>query len=231
MKSLCIIPARGGSKRIPRKNIRLLAGRPLLCWAIQAAQDSQLFSAVMVSTDDAEIAKISRDAGADVPFLRSAETANDFASTASVMREVLERYGDTMQQRFEVACCLYPTAALVSARRLIEGADLLNKDPGLETVMSVQRYRHPIERAFRMEGSYIQAVNTAMQSVRTQDLKPAFHDAGQFYWFRVESFMNRGCIVGPRCAPVFLDTLEAVDLDSEEDWSLLERVKQLGLRP
>lgn len=224
MKALCIIPARGGSKRIPRKNIRPLHGRPLLAWVVAAAREAGCFDEVMVSTDDAEVAALARDCGAAVPFPRLPATATDHATTTDVLREVLAGYTSRGQGPFDLACCVYPAAALLQPEHLRTGHDLLLTDPALDSVMAVQAYRHPIERAYRLRDGFVQAVDPRQHAVRTQDLLPAYHDAGQFYWFRPARLAATGKVLGDRCAPVVLESWEAVDLDEEADWQFLERL-------
>lgn len=227
MKSICIIPARGGSKRIPSKNVRPLRGKPIIAYPIAAALASGSFDKVMVSTDDAEIAKIAMEYGAQVPFLRSPATSDDHSPTAAVVREVLADYAELGQRDFEAVCCLYPTAALVGPHKLCEGLQQLVADQSLDTTMSVQTYSHPIERAFRLRDGLLTPVDPATQQIRTQDLLPAYHDAGQFYFFRTGPFLVRGCMVGPSCAPITLAAWEAADVDHESDWQWLERLMQL----
>ena len=222
MKTVCIIPARGGSKRIPRKNVRSLHGRPLVAWTIAVAQRSGLFDEIMVSTDDYEIAAHALAAGAAVPFLRSAQLSDDHAPTAAVMREVLDAYAASGEDAFTTVCCLYATSALLQPERLREGLRRLADDPSLDSVLSVQAYGHPIERAYRLRDGLIAPADPAKQLVRTQDFEPAFHDAGQFYFFRANGLRARGWMVGPRSAPVMLSAWEAIDLDTEADWQLLE---------
>ncbi len=223
MPAVCIIPARGGSQRVPRKNIRPLAGRPLLAWTVETALASQLFATVMVSTDDSEIAEIARAAGAEVPFLRSAASASHVASTVEVLDEVLRAYAQISQQ-FAIGCCLYPAAVLVTAAKLRQGALQLEQDAALDGVLSMLPYSHPIERAFRIRDGYAGMIDESVRLTRTQDLEPAYHDAGQFYWFRPDRMLTTGRLLGDRCAPVLLERWEAVDLDSEADWRMLERL-------
>ena len=224
MTTVCIIPARGGSKRIPRKNIRPLHGRPLLGWAVAAAREAGCFDEVMVSTDDAEVAAIARDCGATVPFPRLPATATDHATITDVLREVLAGYAGRGRGPFDLVCCVYPTAVLLQSEHLRAGRDLLLADPTLDGVMAVQVYRHPVERAYRMRDGLVQAVDPRQHAVRTQDLPPAYHDAGQFYWFRPSRLAATGKVLGERCAPVLLEPWEAVDLDEEADWQFLERL-------
>lgn len=222
-KALCLIPARGGSKRIPRKNIRPLHGRPLLGWVIAAAQGAGCFDEVMVSTDDVEIAAVARDCGASVPFLRQPATAGDHATTTDVIREVLDSYA-TQGDKFDLVCCVYATAALLRPEHLFTGYRRLLDDAALDSVMAVQAYRHPIERAYRMNNGVVWQVDSRQHAVRTQDIELAYHDAGQFYWFRSKRFASTGRVLGERCAPVVLEAWEAVDLDNEADWQFLERL-------
>ena len=224
MRALCIIPARGGSKRIPRKNVRPLAGRPLLTWPLEQAIAAGIFAEIIVSTEDAEIAEIAVAAGASVPFLRSAVTAGDHASTTAVVEEVLARCAENRVQAFDLICCLYPTAALVRAEHLRTGYELLARESSLDSCLSVQAYRHPVERVLRVRAGRVAAADPAMIARRTQDLEPAFHDAGQFYWCRPEALAANGCLLGQACAPILLSPWEAVDLDTEADWEWLERL-------
>lgn len=226
MRSLCILPARGGSKRIPRKNVRLLAGRPLLTWPLEQAQLSGVFSEIMVSTDDTEIARIAVEAGAKVPFIRSAETSHDHATTTAVIDEVLAYYSER-GECFDLICCLYPTAALVRAEHLRAGYELLAGDAQLDSCLSVQAYGHPIERALRVNAGRVVPVDPTALGRRTQDLAPAFHDAGQFYWCRPEALAANRRLLGKACAPVQLSAWEAVDLDTERDWAWLERLLKI----
>lgn len=224
MKTLALIPARGGSKRIPRKNIRLLHGRPLLGWAVAAAQGAGCFDEIMVSTDDAEIAAVAREAGAAVPFARRPATATDHATTTDVIREVLADYAVRGRGAFDLVCCIYPTAALLTPAHLRRGHELLLGDAAADSVMAVQHYRHPIERAYRRRDGAMQPVDPRQHAVRTQDLEPAYHDAGQFYWFKAQRLAATGSVLGDRCLPLVLEAWEAVDLDSEADWQFLERL-------
>lgn len=221
-RPLCIIPARGGSKRIPRKNIRPLHGCPLLGWTISLAKGCGVFGEVIVSTDDEEIASVAKRFGASVPFRRSAENSGDTVSTTAVIFEVLESCRNATGLRPAVACCLYPGAVLVSADSLRKGYELLAADERFDSCISVQRFRHPIERALKTSGGILLPLNEEAMAMRTQDLEPKFHDAGQFYWFKTRFLRDNQRLLGKRCAPVVLDANEAVDLDTLEDWRLLE---------
>jgi len=226
VKALCIIPARGGSKRIPRKNVRLFAGRPIIAYPIDAALQSGCFDEVMVSTDDAEIATVARDCGAVVPFVRSAENSTDYAGSNDVFAEVLQRYA-AAGRKFEFACGIYPTAALLTPARLREGLERLQSDETLTTVLPVQRFSFPIQRAVALRNGRVTMFQPEHFKSRSQDLEPAFHDAGQWYWLRVEAFLRTRELMGPNCAALVLSEREAQDIDNEEDWVAAEMKYQL----
>ena len=221
MRTICIIPARGGSKRIPLKNVKPMLGIPIIARAIAIARSAECFDEVFVSTDDSEIAAIARDHGASVPFLRSPETSGDFATPSSVVGEVLTRLADT-GHTYSLGCCLYPTSALLRPERLGEGRDALLKHPAAETAASVLVFSHPIQRALRIREGLLEWVDIEAASRRTQDLEPHYHDAGQFYWFKVPVFMQKRTLLRGVVAPVPLSPLEAWDIDTEEDWKTVE---------
>ena len=220
MSSIAIIPARGGSKRIPRKNIKDFLGKPIIAYSIEAAFESQLFEEVMVSTDDEEIATIAQKYGAKVPFLRSAETANDIATTAAVLEEVLLHYKD-QGIKFDYGCCIYPTAPLVNAISLKQ-AFLLLKEQNHETVMPVLRYGYPIWRSLKLENGKASMNWPEHLNSRSQDLPAAFHDAGQFYFFNVDLFMQSKSLFTSNSGAIELSEIEAQDIDNLTDWKLAE---------
>lgn len=218
---LAVIPARGGSKRIPRKNIRTFAGRPILSWPIKAALDTRLFDAVMVSTDDEEIAAIARDADADVPFLRSAVSANDHASLLDVLAEVVENYRQRGED-FDTVCCLLPTAALVTADRLRLGHDMFATGE-FDSVFPVVRFLAPIQRALRRsDEGMISMLQPEHYRSRSQDLEPAYHDAGQFYWMSSQACVDRTPTFAGRAGGIVIDETEVQDIDTDVDWRLAE---------
>jgi pseudaminic acid cytidylyltransferase len=221
MNSLCIIPARGGSKRIPRKNIRSFNGRPIIAYPITAALESGCFDEVMVSTDDEEIADVARSCGAMVPFLRSAKNAGDYAGSEEVFHEVILRYRD-LGHKITLACGLYPTAALVTPAQLKRGRELLAADEQLTAVLPLQRFSSPIQRALMMRGGRAPMMQPEHYNSRSQDLEPAYHDAGQWYWMRVEKFLSTKELLGPNCAGLELSAMEVQDIDNEDDWRLAE---------
>lgn len=189
MKSIAIITARGGSKRIPRKNIRPFLGKPILEYSIAAALQTGLFEEVMVSTDDAEIAQIAQQAGAKVPFFRSEETANDFATTADVIAEVLTTYAQTGKE-FQAACCIYPTAPFVTANILSTAMQLLEQEQA-DCVIPVVRFSFPPQRGVIINNNKITPKWPENMAKRSQDLEPLYHDCGQFYCLNVERFLQQ----------------------------------------
>jgi N-acylneuraminate cytidylyltransferase len=220
MKSLAIIPARGGSKRIPRKNIRLFAGEPIIAFAIRKAIGSGLFDRIIVSTDDEEIAAISRSCGAEVPFLRTEKSASDTATTAEVLEEVLLNLA-AQGETFDCACCIYPTVPLLPVSSLAEGCEKLSSGR-LDAVISVCRFSHPVQRSLKITGETVSFVWPENRSVRSQDLEPYFHDAGQFYWFRTAAFLREKQLFMEKTGCVELAERYVQDIDNPEDWLLAE---------
>ena len=219
MKNICIIPARGGSKRIPRKNIKPFLGKPIIAYSIEAALKSGLFDEVMVSTDDEIIASIARQYGANVPFLRSEKASNDYAGTEDVIFEVLDCYKEKGHV-FDNFCCLYSTAPFVTAENLKRCYDIL--DDQIDSSFSVVEFSYPIQRSQIMDGSRIKMAFPEYYDARTQDLVKHYHDAGQFYVSKVEAFYKYKSLWGPNTAPLVLSELEVQDLDTMTDWQLAE---------
>jgi N-acylneuraminate cytidylyltransferase len=219
-KNLCIIPARGGSKRIPRKNIKSFKGEPIIAYSIKAALVSKLFDEVMVSTDDLEIAEIAKSYGASVPFLRREENSNDFATTADVLIEVLNSYKKEGRE-FDHICCIYPTAPFVSSTRLIEGFDMLAN--GADSVLPILSFEYPIWRSFKvnenncLEYNWKENINS-----RSQDLPTAYHDAGQWYWVNCNKLKENGSMIFDTTRGMHLSPFEAHDIDTLADWKLAE---------
>lgn len=227
MKALAIIPARGGSKRLPDKNIRDFAGKPMLAWSVEAALESGLFETVMVSTDSEAVAAVARDAGASVPFLRSAETAGDHAILLDVMAEVVGRY-EADGQRFERLCCILPTAPLLRAETLTHAAGVMDQG-GFDTVFPVVAFGYPIQRALRRDAEGLTAMRQPEHyASRSQDLEPAFHDAGQFYWMTRQACLTKQPMFAGRAGSFVIDEMEAQDIDTLTDWRLAELKKQLA---
>ncbi len=220
MASVAIITARGGSKRIPRKNIKEFLGKPIICYSIEAALKSGIFDTVMVSTDDEEIADIARKAGAEVPFFRSAETANDYATTADVVAEVLKNY-EAQGQRFEEACVIYPTAPFLTAKALYEAMEILRKEQ-TDSVLPVVKFSFPPQRCVVINDGRLVPKWPECMPMRSQDLEPYYHDCGQFYCIRVESFMEQKKMVMEHTAPFIQDEINVQDIDTLEDWQIAE---------
>ena len=219
---IAIIPARGGSKRIPRKNVRDFHGKPMIAWPIAAAKASGLFGHVIVSTDDDEIAEIAREAGAETPFVRPPELSDDYAGTIDVVVHALDwAVGDGLE--VEAACCLYATAAFVAPDDMAASRRQMNDN--CDYSFAAVRYGHPPQRAFtRAEDGSPQLFQTEHRGTRTQDLPPVFHDAGQFYWGSRAAWTERRVIFGPRTRFVELPPERAVDIDNPEDWARAERL-------
>jgi N-acylneuraminate cytidylyltransferase len=221
MANLAIITARGGSKRIPRKNIRPFLGKPIIAYAIEAARQSGLFSEVMVSTDDPEIADIARRYGATIPFLRSASTADDFATTADVLLEVLTQY-EQQYQLFDFACCIYPTAPFITASLLANAFDQVSTQ-GFDTVYPVQAFGFPVQRAVGLNAEQrVHWLQPEHQSTRSQDLEKAYHDSGQFYFFNVAAFQKNRQLISDNAGAIVISEMQAHDIDTEEDWQVAE---------
>ena len=220
MKTLAVITARGGSKRIPRKNIKEFLGKPILAYSIQAALESGVFDEVMVSTEDAEIAGIAKAQGAKVPFFRSSESANDYATTADVLLEVLEQYKG-IGMEFDYVCCIYPTAPFVTAEKLKKAMALLTGE-GADSLLAVVRFSFPPQRSVVIKDGLVQFKWPEHMLTRSQDLEPFYHDAGQFYCVRTESFLEQRKLVMEKTVPMVLPESEVQDIDTEEDWKIAE---------
>jgi len=223
---LALIPARGGSKRIPGKNIRSFCGKPILAYSIQTAQASGLFDRILVSTDSADIAEVARQYGAEVPFLRSARNADDHAGLLSVIQEVVEQLQATGDVYSEV-CCLLATAPLVTASSLQQAHALFLKE-GYDSVFPMVRFGYPIQRALSLSPSgAVSMLQPEFYSYRSQDLPSAFHDAGQFYWLRPAACFAAGRLFTDHSGGIEISELAAQDIDNETDWALCELKYQL----
>lgn len=218
--NLCIIPARGGSKRILRKNIKNFLGKPIIAYSIEAALKSGLFSEVMVSTDDKEIADVALEYGAKIPFFRSEKNSDDFATTIDVLREVVSEY-EKLGQVFPNLCCIYATAPFVSSEKIEQAYYKLVKC-NYDSILPVMKFSYPLQRSFKMrEGSRIEYNYPRFKSMRSQDLETAYHDAGQFYWMKKE-LLNTESIITENTGAVVISELEGQDIDDETDWKLAE---------
>lgn len=219
--AICIIPARGGSKRIPRKNIRPFLGRPIITYAIDAALQAACFDEVMVSTDDEEIARIAVGRGAAVPFMRSAANSDDHSTFMDAVHEVLERYRE-LGRHFELCCCVYPTAALALPDHLKAGWEHLQADPKLVAAIPVLPFRYPIQRAVRIVDGRMEMFQPEHYFSRSQDLEDAYHDAGQWYWMRAGQVTGQSRLLAPCTAAVVISDMDAQDIDIEDDWRIAE---------
>lgn len=214
---IAVIPARGGSKRIPRKNIRNFAGRPIIAWSIEAAARSGCFHRIIVSTDDAEIASVARQCGAETPFMRPPELADDHAGTLPVMHHAVQWMVDAGMEP-QQACCIYATAPFVQAEDIRRGLEVLEHG-GCDYAFSVTRYPSPIQRALRLsDAGRIGMFQPEYFDCRSQDLEEAFHDAGQFYWGRAKAWLSEKTIFSADAAPVLLPRHRVEDIDTQEDW-------------
>ena len=220
MRRLAIITARGGSKRIPKKNIREFCGKPILAYSIEAALESGLFDHVMVSTDSGEIAEIAKKYGAEVPFFRSETTSGDFATTNDVLAEVLAEY-EKLGMHFDVACCIYPTAPFVTAEKLKTAVEQLEASDA-DTLIPVVSFSYPPQRAMVVEKERLVFKYPEYLDSRSQDLQPHYHDVGQFYVFRTDRFaVNKKLMVGD-ILPFIVSEMEVQDIDNLTDWKIAE---------
>ena len=230
-KSIAIIPARGGSKRIPRKNIKPFLSVPIIRYSIDAALQSNCFDEVMVSTDDQEIADFAMTCGAKIPFFRSEKSSNDFASTIDVLEEVIDEYRKNGDE-FTYLCCIYPTAPFINAEKLRNGMDLLIKT-GADCVLPVSRFSYPIQRSLKIEDGKVFMIWPENYPARSQDLMPAYHDCGQFYLLRTQSMLEQKSLYPENTIPIITSSLEVQDIDNEEDWLIAEMkyrlLKKIGI--
>lgn len=219
--NLCVIPARGGSRRIEKKNVRLFLGKPIIAYSIGAALQSGCFQEVMVSTDDPQIADLARQLGASVPFLRSAETSGDTAGLAEVLLEVLSRYGRAGRQ-FGIASCVLATAPFLDASDLTAAMGTLIP-ARCDGIVSVCRYSYPIQRSLVERGERLHMRWPKHYRSRSQDLEPSYHDAGQFYIVRTEAFLRQRRLFLRQMLKYELPETRVQDIDTEEDWKMAEQ--------
>lgn len=218
--AIAIITARGGSKRIPRKNIKEFCGKPILQYSIEAALASGIFDEVMVSTDDEEIAQVAKAAGANVPFMRSEKTSNDYATTADVLMEVVEEYQKAGQQ-FDYICCIYPTAPFVTAEKL-QKAFFIIKEQNAAQLKPVIAYSFPPQRCEVIRDGKLEMLHPEHRNTRSQDLEAYYHDCGQFYFYDTKELIKGKGTIVENVIPMVLSELEVQDIDNETDWKLAE---------
>lgn len=220
MASIAIITARGGSKRIPKKNIKEFCGKPIIAYSIEAALNSRKFDEVMVSTDSQEIADIAVKHGAAVPFFRKKKTSGDFATTADVLNEVLDTYGQR-KQYFELICCIYPTAPFITGEKLQVAVKRL-EDSNAYSLVPVVRFGYPPQRAFTLQNGMLKYQHPEYEKARSQDLEPIYHDCGQFYLCKTEAFKRYGSLITPKTIPFIVPDEEVQDIDNDSDWNMAE---------
>lgn len=214
---VAIIPARGGSKRIPRKNIKYFHGKPMIAYSIEAARDSGCFDRIIVSTDDDEIAEVAKKYGADVPFVRPENLSNDYAGTTPVIQHATNWLIENNYNP-EVICCLYATAPFITVDAIKKGLELLTNNSA-SYAFSATSYAFPIQRAFKIKNSLgVEMFDPDKFNTRSQDLEEAYHDAGQFYWGTKEAWLTGKVIFGPESIPVILSRHQVQDIDTPEDW-------------
>lgn len=227
MTNICVIPARGGSKRIPGKNIKPFFGKPMIAWSINAAMNSDIFDRIIVSTDDPEIAFVSKKYGASVPFIRPSELSGDFIGTAPVVNHAINNLVVDDFEGHDI-CCLYATAPFVTADLLRKGLHLLRSNSARSFVFTATEYPYPIQRALKFDASKssVSMFNPDMYNMRSQDLEPAYHDAGQFYWANAQSWLNSQNQFEDSI-PLLLPRWDVQDIDTESDWNYAEKLFSL----
>lgn len=218
---VAVIPARGGSKRIPRKNIKEFCGKPMIAWSIEAAKASGCFDRIIVSTDDEEIAEVARQWGAETPFVRPDELSNDYAGTIPVISHAVE-WLESSGAELEQACCLYATAPFVQPEDLKQGLEQL-LDGSCDYAFSVTSFAFPIQRAIRLtQNNHVEMFQPDHFNTRSQDLEEAYHDAGQFYWGKASAWRNETPLFSEGSAAVILPRERVQDIDTAEDWARAE---------
>ncbi len=224
MSAIAIIPARGGSKRIPRKNVRPFCGKPMITWSIEAVFAAGVFDAVVVSTDDQEIATVAKSLGAEVPFVRPADLCDDHTATMPVIAHAI-RWWEQNRGPLEFCCCVYATAPFLRPKYLRQGFDILREKPNADFAFSVTTYAFPIYRSLQItRDGLVRMFWPENELKRSQDLPEACHDAGQFYWGRREAFLGDKGLLTTKAYPVFLPRHLVQDIDTPEDWERAERM-------
>jgi N-acylneuraminate cytidylyltransferase len=221
MKNIAIIPARGGSKRIPRKNIREFCGSPIIKYSIEAAISSKCFDEIIVSTDDEEISQIAKKYGAKVPFLRSKKNSDDYSGTQDVLLEVISKYQE-LGKNYDYLCCIYPTAPFVTAKKLISAMQALKTNKYYDCVLPVVKYSYPIQRSLKIDDGKLIMNWPENYSKRSQDLESTYHDAGQFYLTKTSNFLENKSLFTKKTLPIIISETEVQDIDNEEDWKIAE---------
>jgi pseudaminic acid cytidylyltransferase len=218
MSNICIIPARGGSKRIPRKNIKSFLGKPIIAYSIKAAIESKIFDEIIVSTDDEEIAEIAIKYGATVPFYRSKKNSDDYSTTVDVLIEVVEKLKEK-GITYENLCCIYPTAPFVSSALIKNGFDLLKN---YKSIFTATKFSFPIQRSLVYRNEKIQMLYPENINVRSQDLEPTFHDCGQLYWIKISDLLKEQKLYTDNSTIIEVKETDCQDIDNETDWEIAE---------
>jgi N-acylneuraminate cytidylyltransferase len=227
---LCVIPARGGSKRLPHKNIRDFCGKPIIAWSIETAKASDCFDRIIVSTDDHKIAKVAEHWGADVPFIRPPELSDDHTGTIPVISHAVD-WIIRNACSVDFACCLYATAPFVRVEDLLNGFALLEQS-GADYAFSITSYASPIQRAVRItDDQRVEMFSPDLFNTRSQDLEEAFHDAGQFYWGRASAWLAGNPLFSNDSAPVVLPRHRVQDIDTAADWYHAELMFEILGKP
>jgi len=219
-KALAIIPARGGSKRVPNKNIKYFLGKPIISYPIKIALRSKLFNEVIVSTDSKKIAEIAKKYGAKVPFYRSRKNSDDYATTSDVLKEVLLEYKKSGKE-FKYFCCIYPTAVFATVKLLKKGLNLLKKK-NVDSVIPVTPFEYPIQRALKIEDGFLKWRQAKYRKSRSQDLEELYHDCGMFYWCKTFSLFKNNQILSEKTLPLKISRNNCQDIDVSADWRFAE---------
>jgi len=231
MKKIAIIPARGGSKRIPKKNLKSFFGKPIISYAIELAIKSNIFDEIVVSTDCQETAEVAVSYGAKVPFYRSIENSGDKATIFKTLKEVLQKFGNE-GLNFEYGCCIFPISPLISNEVLSNGFEILKSNFNYDSLLPVGAYSHPIERSYMLEKNFNTLIsNPEYQGTMTQDLPKRYFDTGQFYWFEINKILNDSNLITDKTYGLILNELQFQDVDNYDDWELLKlkyQYKQLN---
>lgn len=223
MSVVAVIPARGGSKRIPDKNIKPFCGKPIISYSIEVAKDAGIFDRIIVSTDSKEIASIAKESGAEVPFMRPAELADDYTGTDAVILHALKRLMED-GEKIDYICCIYATAPFVKAGDIIKGYDLL-RDKNATSCFSVTTYPFPIFRSLKInDDGRLEMFWPEYRETRSQDLPEAYHDAGQFYWADAKNYLKEKQFYSKDSVPVILPRYLVQDIDTIEDWETAEKM-------
>lgn len=224
---VALIPARGGSKRIPRKNIKAFHGKPIIAYSIETALNCGLFDEVIVSTDDAEIAAVAQSYGAKVPFLRPASLSDDYATTVDVIKHTLDWYKGQLVD-VSIICCLYATAPFIKQSALIEGYQAITQQ-GYKYAFAATEFSFPIQRAIKLsDKGAVSMFHPEHLNTRSQDLEKAFHDVGQFYWGKAKAFSEDLPLYSPEAYAVVIPDSDARDIDTLADWSFAEALYQIS---